>query len=158
MNWRSVAIKLFRLAILLGLLISRGLAAETPTTTPAIAEDHTRYLAKIELHTEGEIADLFERASQLLDQENSFALGEPIAFVLHGPEVEYFSKDNYREFKSIVDKAAQLDAFRVIDVRVCSTYMRLHNISPESLPPFVEVVPYGPDEERRLRSDGYVDF
>ncbi|WP_020406082.1 DsrE family protein [Hahella ganghwensis] len=149
---------LLSLACLTGLFLTLTTAAETPTTTPAIAEDQTRYLAKIELHTEGEIADLFERASQLLDEESSFAFGEPIAFVLHGPEVKYFSKDNYREFKGIVDKAAQLDAFRVIDVRVCSTYMKLHNISPESLPPFIEIVPYGPAEERRLRSSGYVDF
>jgi len=154
-RWLSLWLgRLLLLVVTLGQLVM----GETPTTTPAIVENPQHYIANIELHTEEEISDLFDRASMLIDQQNSFVLGEPIAFVLHGPEVEYFSRDNYGEFKDIVDKAAQLDAFRVIDVRVCSTYLRLHHIAPESLPPFVEVVPYGPAEERRLRAGGYVDF
>ena len=134
--------------------------AETPKSSPAIVQGESadRYLARIKLHTAAEITDLFNRAEQLLDQENSFDLGRPITFILHGPEVEYFSRVNYRQYKGIVDKAAQLDAFRLIDIRVCSTYLRQHNISIESLPPFVEVVPYGPDEELRLKAKGYVEF
>ncbi len=160
-----MVVKVLRRLSLLGLLVTitmttfcRQGVAETPTTTLAIVEDSHQYIANIELHTAEEISDLFDRASMLLDQQNGFALGEPIAFVLHGPEVEYFSHANYGEFKSLVDKAAQLDAFRVIDVRICATYMRLHDIAPESLPPFVEIVPYGPAEEQQLRSSGYVDF
>ncbi|MBU6955445.1 MULTISPECIES: hypothetical protein [unclassified Hahella] len=133
-------------------------AADRPETSPAIATDSLNYLAKIELHTPEEIAELFERASKLLEGENGYSLGSPIAFVLHGPEVEYFAKMNYPEFKSIVDKAAQLDAFRVIDVRVCNTYLRIHNIDRSALPPFVEIVPYGPAEEKKLKEKGYVDF
>ena len=130
------------------------------TSSPAIVKDQLEdhYIAKIKLHTAAEITDLFDRAEMLLDQESSFALGQPIAFVLHGPEVEYFSRMNYGEYKSIVDKAAQLDAFQLIDVRVCASYLREHDISPSSLPPFVEVVPYGPEEERRLKAKGYQDF
>ncbi len=133
--------------------------ADTPTSTPAIAQQgDINYVARIQLHTEEEIADLFSRAEQLLDSTSDFSQGSPIAFVLHGPEVEFFASMNYGQYKSIVDKAAQLDAFQLIDVRVCSTYLRINNISPDSLPPFVDVVPFGPEEEQRLRSRGYVDF
>jgi uncharacterized protein len=134
--------------------------ADSPTTSPAIAHQDVgqNYIARIKLHTAEEITDLFDRAEALLDQEGPYSLGQPIAFVLHGPEVEYFSRTNYSEYKRIVDKAAQLDAFRLIDVRVCATYLRENGISPDSLPPFVEVVPYGPDEELRLKAKGYQDF
>jgi len=153
-----------RLVRALGIVLaiaSFQVMADRPITSPAIAKSglsDNHYVAKIKLHTAEEITDLFDRAEMLLDQESSFALGEPIAFVLHGPEVKYFSRMNYEAYKGIVDKAAQLDAFRLIDVRVCATYLRNNNISPDSLPPFVEVVPYGPDEEMRLRAQGYRDF
>jgi len=134
--------------------------ADKPVTSPAIAQDvnQQNFVAKIKLHTAEEITDLFDRAETLLEQEKSFSLGQPIAFVLHGPEVEYFAQGNYGAYKGIVDRAAQLDAFRLIDVRVCATYLRNNDISPDSLPPFVEVVPYGPEEELRLRANGYKEF
>ena len=151
---------LVSLLLMLFFAVSLPVLADTPETSPAIVHEHDRlhYVARIKLHTAAEITDLFDRAEMLLDQQGSYALGQPIAFVLHGPEVEYFTRMNYSEYKDMVDKAAQLDAFQLIDVRVCATYLRDNDISPDTLPPFVEVVPYGPDEVLQLKSQGYQEF
>ena len=65
--------------------------------------------------------------------------------MLHGDEINLFRRANYSQNQDLVDLAARLDAFRVIDVQVCETWMRTHQVRPEDLPPFVETVPYGPD-------------
>ena len=78
--------------------------------------------------------------------------------MLHGEEIAIFSRKNYGRYRALVDKAARLDASRVIDIKICETRMRHMGIRKEDLPPFIETVPYGPEEIRRLRRRGYVYF
>ncbi|OGI52816.1 MAG: hypothetical protein A2809_02035 [Candidatus Muproteobacteria bacterium RIFCSPHIGHO2_01_FULL_61_200] len=79
-----------------------------------------------------------------------------IALVLHGPEIEIFAKRNYSRFQRTVDQAARLDAEHIIEIKMCRTEMRNRGIKEEDVPAFIEFVPYGPDEEERLRREGYV--
>lgn len=76
--------------------------------------------------------------------------------VLHGPEVEFFARRNYAKYRHPVDRAAKLDADGVIEVKMCQTEMRSRGIRAEDVPAFIELVPYGPDEEKRLLRRGYV--
>jgi intracellular sulfur oxidation DsrE/DsrF family protein len=55
-----------------------------------------------------------------------------------------------------VDQAARLDAAHVIEVKMCLTEMHHLGLRKEDIPGFIELVPYGPDEEERLRRSGYV--
>ena len=43
---------------------------------------------------------------------------DSLVLVLHGPEVEFFAIRNYEKYRDIVDQAARLDAFEVVDVRI----------------------------------------
>lgn len=132
--------------------------AMQPESSPAVVSEEQSYLARIQLHTSDEMDAFFKRADQLLLSRDSYSLGHPIAFVLHGPEVDLFAREQYAINKELIDKAAQLDAFGVIDVKVCETYMKSKGIKRESLPAFIDVVPYGPDYEQSLQENGYVEF
>ena len=122
----------------------------------SLTEQHGRYLFSVTLHTPEEITGLLARAEQLAQTMRTDDARAGIALVLHGPEIEIFAKRNYPRFQKMVDQAARLDAEHVIEVKMCLTVMRRLDLRKEDIPAFIELVPYGPDEEERLRRNGYV--
>lgn len=122
----------------------------------SLTEQQGHYLFNVTLHTPEEIARLLTRAEQLAQSMHADNPRTGIALVLHGPEIEIFAKKNYPQFRKIVDQAARLDAEHVIEVKMCLTVMRRLGLQKEDIPAFIELVPYGPDEEERLRRNGYV--
>ncbi|MGA9031181.1 MAG: hypothetical protein WB402_01505 [Sulfuricaulis sp.] len=122
----------------------------------SLTEQHGRYLFSVTLHTPEEIAGLLARAEQLAQTMHADDARTGIALVLHGPEIEIFAKQNYPRFQKTVDQAARLDAAHVIEVKMCLTEMHRLGLRKEDVPAFIELVPYGPDEEERLRRNGYV--
>jgi hypothetical protein len=131
--------------------------AEPPSSpTTSITTEEGRYLFSVTLHTLEEIAGLLARAEELAKTRRADSNNTGIALVLHGPEIEIFAKKNYSRFQKTVDQAARLDAGRIIEVKMCRTEMQRLGIGEEDIPAFIELVPYGPDEETRLRRNGYV--
>jgi intracellular sulfur oxidation DsrE/DsrF family protein len=122
----------------------------------SVTEQQGRYLFNITLHTPEEIASLLARAEQLARTVRTDNAPAGIALVLHGPEIEIFAKKNYPQFRKIVNQAERLDTGHVIEVKMCITEMRRLGLRKEDIPAFIELVPYGPDEEERLRRNGYV--
>lgn len=117
------------------------------------------YLARIMLDSPEDVENALKRAEQLFQNGAVTDADSPLAFVLHGPEVRIFFKDNYARYKSIVDLAARLSAFKVVDLMVCETRMGQLGQSRDVLPPFVETVRFGPGEvERLLDDENYVYF
>lgn len=94
--------------------------------------------------------------------EDSVAAGEsqnePVIIVLHGPEALPFIRRNYLEHQSLVDRAAKLQAFNRIELRMCETWMRNNGFDEGDLLPFVGTVPLAPAEVERLERDGYVPY
>jgi uncharacterized protein len=93
----------------------------------------------------------------LSSNEDRVAPGTPLIIMLHGDHASVFVRDNYPANKKRVDQAALLDAFGIIDVKICATWMRLNDITEADIPPFIESVPYGVAELERLRKDGYME-
>jgi intracellular sulfur oxidation DsrE/DsrF family protein len=122
----------------------------------SLTEEHGRYLFSVTLHTPEEITGLLARAEQLAQTMRTDDARTGIALVLHGPEIEIFAKKNYPRFQKTVDQAARLDAGHVIEVKMCLTEMRRLGLRKKDIPGFIELVLYGPDEEERLRRNGYV--
>lgn len=114
--------------------------------------------ANIALHTLSELQQLLQQAENIADGNGEYNTNEPIAVVLHGEEIKAFLRSNYRMNKSLVDLAARLDAFNVIDVKVCKRWMGANGIMANDLPPFVEPVPFGAAERDRLEAAGYAYF
>ncbi|MFP8966681.1 hypothetical protein ACKC9G_08915 [Pokkaliibacter sp. CJK22405] len=118
-----------------------------------------RYLAAITRHDAFELTLILERADVLLqDRMDVYPDYPPLTLVLHGDEARFFTRMNYPANKMLVDLAARLDAFHVIDLKICETWMRDNGVKRSELPAFVETVPYGPAEEDRLEQQGYLQF
>lgn len=130
--------------------------ASPPTPAAGITAEDGRYLFRVSLHTPEEIAGLLARAEELAKTRRTNQRDAGIALVLHGPEIEIFTRKNYARFRETVDRAARLDAGHIIEVKMCRTEMKNRGIREEDIPAFIELVPYGPDEENRLRHSGYV--
>ena len=109
------------------------------------------YLARIELGDPAAVEGALERAEQFYFKESaSQETYSPVVLVIHGSEVGIFFKENYEMYKPIVDLAARLSAFNVIDIRVCETSARGLGLDLKTLFPFVDTVVYGPAEVVRL--------
>ncbi len=114
--------------------------------------------ADVALHTLAELKQLLDQAEKIANGETEYSTSEPIAVVLHGEEIKAFIRSNYRSNKALVDLAARLDAFNVIEVKVCKRWMGANGIMANELPPFVEAVPFGAGERDRLQKAGYAYF
>ena len=112
----------------------------------------------ITVHTIDELKVVFDRAEKLALAPQPPGSEASVVLVLHGPEVEFFSISNYEKYKDIVDQAARLDAFDVVDVKICQTMMEISGIPRDDIPAFIEQVPQGQVEVERLVREGYVYF
>lgn len=146
------------LIILFSVFFSLSVWAE-PLQSPANPNlSEFNYLALIKNNTPSEVEMLFKRANMLADQVDNLSSYEPIVFVLHGEEAHAFRHSNMEQYKSLLKLAEELEARNVIDIRVCETWMRINGVDKSELPSFVDTVPLGPGEERRLRKEGYLYF
>ena len=130
-----------------------------PDSESSLPQDIGGYLARIQLDDPAAVEAALLRAEALyLQGEVPNGVG-PVVFVLHGPEVAIFFRDNYERFKPIVDLAARLSAFEVVELTVCETRMGVLGRDRDQLLPFVGTVPFGPREVERLLSEqGYIYF
>ncbi len=126
--------------------------------TPEVEALPEKAVLDISVHTIEGLKVLFDRAEQLAMMPRAKGEDASLVLVLHGPEVDFFSIKNYDKYKDIVDQAARLDAFDVVDVRICQTMIGARGIEPMDIPSFIEQVPYGPGEVERLKQQGYVAF
>ena len=116
-----------------------------------------RYQAMILLHSDSELRDFLARADAFAAGSN-YQGNEPVALVLYGEEIALFSRNHYRENKTLVDLAARLDAFNVVDLKVCRQWLTREGIQESDLPSFLQPVDDGPAEIQRLQQAGYASF
>jgi len=114
-----------------------------------------RYLYDISGHSIEELKLLLQRAEEITQAETDNLEDLKIVMILHGPDIGWFTIDNYDDNKELVDLAKRLDTFDIIDLKVCETTMESMEIDRNQLPPFIESVPYAPDEFNRLSNAGY---
>ncbi len=129
--------------------------AQTDNTATAAA----RYFFDVYGHTAEEITALLRRAQAKHDElpedeQDSIT----IALVLHGPDIKFFTADNYAQYRELVDLAASLDAQGYVDLKICTKSVSSRGLDAAQFPRFIEFVPYGPDEINRLKSQGYARF
>jgi len=135
-----------------------GDTAPLPEPLPAEGETSLRAVLDVSVHTIEGLRVLLDRAEELAMRPQAQGEEASVVLVLHGPEVEFFSIRNYEKYKDIVDQAARLDAFDVVDVKICQTMMGKQGIDRDDIPSFIEQVPLGPGEVERLTREGYVAF
>ena len=116
----------------------------------------TQYVFDVVIHEPEDMDKLLGRIEQL---SSSLPPGEKdpsLALVLHGPEIAFFTRMNYKKYMNLVDRAAELDKKGIIDVKVCDTMIQAMELEDAELPDFVDHVPYGPAEIDRLIQQGFI--
>ena len=147
------------LSAFLLLLGAVGAAASDGFATAEVATDSSDpLLADIRVHTPEAVLDVLERLDALASDASGFPQHDPVVMILHGDEALAFTRAEYGIYKDAVDRAARLEAFGLLDVRICETWMRSKGLMQSDLPSFVDTVPDGMVEERRLEAAGYVRF
>ena len=130
--------------------------SKTPKTQFNIG--NKSYLFDITNHSFEELESLLQRAQEIsqFDKENYKNL--EIVMILHGPDIDWFTQKNYEKNKRLIDLAAKLDAFDIIDMKVCETSMNNRGVNRDDIPAFIESVPYAPDEMKKLTEEGYISL
>jgi len=130
-------------------------SAVQPPVKQAGNPNGVSYVADISVHSAADMRSVLNRADRLISQPRAADQPANIALILHGPEIDFFNIDNYHRYRSIVDQAARLDAYNVIDIRMCETMMKERGLSKSKVPGFIDFVPDGEVEVKRLKADGY---
>ncbi|HBE91777.1 MAG TPA: hypothetical protein DDW55_04340 [Gammaproteobacteria bacterium] len=159
-------ITLVAITALLLLLVSHSPRVVKDEPTPAsislssppgsIEELETRYVFDVVIHEQDKMEGLLKRIEELAGQIDTRQGTPELALILHGPEIDYFTGRNYDRYMSLVDRAAVLDKKGVLDVKVCDTMIRSLGLEQESFPDFIDHVPYGPAEVKKLIEQGFV--
>lgn len=133
-------------------------STEPDTDNLDLNMDNSRYLFDVTKHGKKELQTLLNRVEEIHLTEREKYEGLDLVLILHGPDILLFTNDNYKENKPLVDLAARLDAFGMIDLKICETYMSMADIQRSEVPPFIESVPFAPREIERLTDIGYINL
>ena len=123
-------------------------------------EPAPQYLADIQIHSSEALLQILRRVEELVDSEPSqLNADSPVVFLLHGKEARSLLQNNYRKNKELVDLAARLAAFEIVDIKVCEVWMGNQRLDKSQLQPFVGTIPFAPSEKKRLvEQQGYQYF
>lgn len=133
-----------------------GAAPGTPQTQFNIG--NKSYLFDISEHTIGELESLLLRTREITELDMREYPDLEIVMIIHGPDIDWFTRQNQERNRELVDLAAKLDALEIIDMKVCEKTMQGRGIKPDDIPAFIEPVPYAPDEIKRLNKAGYINL
>ena len=136
-------------------LITESSKIDRIQTDSQFSIGNKRYLYDISEHSIEELQLLLQRAEEITQDETEKLEDLEIVMILHGPDIGWFTLDNYNHNRELVDLAKKLDTFDVIDLKVCETAMENLEIDRSQIPTFIESVPYAPNEINRLSEDGY---
>jgi uncharacterized protein len=131
---------------------------EKPQENSQFNIGNTRYLFDVSDHSPTELGALLNRAEEIRETHAEGYDDLNIVLILHGPDINIFRQENYNKHKPVVDLAAKLDAFDIIDMKICETSMTSMGVERSEVPAFIESVPYAPDELRRLGEEGYINL
>ena len=107
--------------------------------------------------TQADIELIFETLdSGVTDLEPSTP---PVVMMLHGPQAAKFVRSAYSKHRNLIEHAAKLSAFGMLDIKICEMWLKETGHSRQDLFPFITPVPYGADELTRLREEeSYSEF
>ena len=137
---------------------SRPDSAISPPATTGYYIDNKRYFFDVTDHTVEELQALLERIDEITEASPETFDELKIVMILHGPDIGLFTRSTYEQNQKLVNLAAKLDAINVVDMKACETAMDSLGYALTDIPPFIETVPYAPDEIKRLQQNGYINL
>ncbi len=96
------------------------------------------------------------RVSHLNNEYAGDVFDAHIVVVLHGDEIPLFTTEKYEENKELMERAQSLTVAGNVEYRMCAAAAALHDVEPEDVHGFVNVVPMADAEIIELQHEGYV--
>ena len=135
---------------------------ETPATENTAAPkpeiENKSYLFDVSDHSIEELEAILVRAEEVSQAHPEDFEDLEIVMVIHGPDIDWFTHQNHEHNRQLIDLAARLDAYDIIDMKVCEKTMQIRGVEQDDLPAFIEPVPYGPIEIKQRISAGYINL
>lgn len=99
------------------------------------------------------VESVLDRASYLSQITGADPFDSSIVLVLHGPEIQYFARKNYEQYKDLVQRAQSLTVGDVIKIKMCKIAAAGQGFKPDDIHGFIEMVPMGDAEIIRLQNE-----
>jgi uncharacterized protein len=131
---------------------------ESKPPTEKIIIENKSYVFDVTNHSIEEFQALLTRAEEVSQAPSNDFDDLKIVMVIHGPDIDWFTQKNYEHNRQLIDLAARLDAYDIIDMKVCEQTMSARSVVREDIPSFIESVPYGPTEIKDRLRDGYINL
>jgi len=96
---------------------------------------------------------VLDRASYLSKITGADPFDTSIVLVMHGGEIPFFARENYKKYKELMDRAQSLVDSEVITINMCQLAAEGHGYKPEQIHGFVKMVPMGDAEIIRLQNE-----
>jgi|GEM_PF-2018352 len=96
---------------------------------------------------------LLDRMSGLSVEYGADPFDASIIAVLHGPEMHFFTLDNFSQYEELVRRAQSLTVGDVIEFRMCERAAANRGITPDNVHGFIRMVPMGDAEIVRLQHE-----
>ena len=129
-----------------------------PIKEPVPEIDNKNYLFDVSMHSIEELEALLARADEVSQTHPQDFEELEIVMIIHGPDIDWFTHKNYEHNQKLIDLAAKLDAYDVIDMKVCERTMQKRGVDHNDLPEFIEPVPYAPATMEELLNEGYINL
>ena len=127
-------------------------------TNQSFIIENKSYLFNIAEHSTSELQALLERAEEVTATQSPEYQDLEIVMVIHGPDIELFTQQSYAENQNLIDLAAKLDAYEIVDMKVCEATMKNRGVDREDIPKFIDSVPFAPIEIQNRLNDGYINL
>ena len=107
----------------------------------------------VHLKTVEAVNSVLDRASYLSTITGADPFDQSIVLVLHGSETKFFARDNYPEYRELMQRAQSLVESEALKIKMCEIAARSKGFLPKDIYGFVEMVPMGDAEIIRLQYD-----
>lgn len=139
------------------MLMSTVVSAENSLWGGAVAQDieykPQKVVYDVNVKTLGAMNGVLDRASYLSKITGADPFDSSIVLVLHGPEIEFFARENYQKYKELVHRAQSLVEGETLKIRMCKLAAEGHGYKPNQIHGFIKVVPMGDAEIIRLQNE-----
>ena len=139
------------------ILTSAVVSAENSLWGGAVTQDieykPQKVVYDVNVKTLGAMNGVLDRASYLSKITGADPFDSSIVLVLHGPEIEFFARENYQKYKELVHRAQSLVEGETLKIRMCKLAAEGHGYKPNQIHGFIKVVPMGDAEIIRLQNE-----
>lgn len=99
------------------------------------------------------MTSVLDRASYLSKMTGADPFDSSIVLVLHGHEINFFARKNYKKYKDLIHRAHSLVDSDVLKIKMCQLAAEGQGYKPGDIHGFVEMVPMGDAEIIRLQNE-----